>query len=93
MPPFWPWPYESTQLPDVMRADIPTLGGVQVAVKFEHKTSKGCSSSGIPYEWTMYREIRDCYGIPKLHYRGVHGDFYVMVSLKGQHSLEAWAIL
>ena len=27
----------------------------------------------------MYRELRDCYGVPKLHYRGVHGDFYVMV--------------
>ena len=51
-----------------------------MAVKFEHKTSKGCSSAGIPYEWTMYRELRDCYGVPKLHYRGVHGDFYVMVS-------------
>ncbi len=52
-----------------------------MAIKFEHKTSKGCSSAGIPYEWTMYRELRDCYGVPKLHCRGVHGDFYVMVRL------------
>jgi hypothetical protein len=70
-----------------------TVGGKQVAVKFEHKTSKGCSSAGIPYEWTMYREIRDCYGIPKLHYRGVHGDFYVMVRAQGQYCLQAQDIL
>ncbi len=30
----------------------------------------------------MYRELRDCYGVPKLHYRGVHGDFYVMVRIR-----------
>lgn len=54
---------------------------VQVAVKFEHKTSKGCSSSGYPYEWTMYRDIRECYGIPKLHWKGVQGDFFVMVRI------------
>ena len=58
----------------------PSWCAPQVAVKFEHKTSKGCSSAGTPYEWTMYRELRDCYGVPKLHHRGVHGDFYVMVS-------------
>ena len=32
---------------DVIRA-------MQVALKFEHKTSKGCTASGTPYEWGIY---------------------------------------
>lgn len=27
----------------------------QVALKFEHNTSKGCTPSGPPYEWTVYK--------------------------------------
>ena len=26
----------------------------QVAIKFEHKTSKGCVAGGPPYEWSVY---------------------------------------
>lgn len=28
---------------------------VEVALKFEHKTSKGCTPNGHPYEWTVYK--------------------------------------
>jgi len=28
---------------------------VQVALKFEHNTSKGCTPNGPPYEWTVYK--------------------------------------
>lgn len=28
---------------------------VQVALKFEHNTSKGCTPNGPPYEWTIYK--------------------------------------
>lgn len=27
----------------------------EVALKFEHKTSKGCTASGPPYEWSVYK--------------------------------------
>lgn len=27
----------------------------QVALKFEHNTSKGCTPNGPPYEWTVYK--------------------------------------
>ena len=52
----------------------------QVALKFEHKTSKGCSSNGTPYEWQVYSALGDTYGVPKLYYKGQQNDFYVMVS-------------
>ena len=53
---------------------------MQVALKFEHKTSKGCTSSGPPYEWQVYQALGDTYGVPKLHYKGNQNDFYIMVS-------------
>ena len=28
---------------------------VEVALKYEHRTSKGCTPSGPPYEWTVYK--------------------------------------
>ena len=27
----------------------------EVALKFEHNTSKGCTSAGPPYEWSVYK--------------------------------------
>lgn len=40
-----------------MIADLLSMGRIdsQVALKFEHKTSKGCTSSGNPYEWGIYQ--------------------------------------
>ncbi|MCL7039950.1 hypothetical protein MKW94_010888 [Papaver nudicaule] len=51
---------------------------VEVALKFEHRSSKGCSY-GPPYEWQVYSNLNGCYGIPWVHHRGRQGDFYILV--------------
>ena len=53
---------------------------LQVALKFEHKTSKGCTLNGAPYEWQVYVALGDTYGVPKVHWKGQQNDFYIMVS-------------
>ncbi|PON73304.1 GPCR kinase [Parasponia andersonii] len=50
----------------------------EVALKFEHRNSKGCSH-GPPYEWQVYSTLNGCYGIPFVHYRGQQGDYYILV--------------
>lgn len=77
---------------------------IQVALKFEHRSSKGCSY-GPPYEWSVYRyqrpssgSVMTCMllwlimhtllcsslggvpGVPKVHFKGRQGEYYVMVS-------------
>ena len=40
---------------DAVHADRPlSIRHVQVALKFEHRSSKGCNY-GPPYEWSVYR--------------------------------------
>ena len=51
---------------------------VQVALKFEHKNSKGCNF-GPPYEWSVYSSLGNVHGIPKVHFKGKHKDYYIMV--------------
>ncbi|KAG4919925.1 Casein kinase 1-like protein HD16 [Glycine soja] len=53
-------------------------GAVEVALKFEHRNSKGCNY-GPPYEWQVYNTLGGSYGIPKVHYKGRQGEYYVMV--------------
>ncbi|XWS18954.1 hypothetical protein CRYUN_Cryun32bG0089200 [Craigia yunnanensis] len=53
-------------------------GAVEVALKFEHRTSKGCNY-GSPYEWQVYNTLGGSHGIPRVHYKGRQGDYYVMV--------------
>lgn len=53
-----------------------------VALKFEHRTSKGCNY-GPPYEWSVYSSLGGVHGIPKVHYKGRQGDYYVMVRFPG----------
>jgi len=82
------------------------MNNLQVALKFEHKTSKGCNY-GPPYEWQVYKWVwsifsfqliyyncmllKLCFlfvcsvlggshGVPRVHYKGRQGDWYVMVS-------------
>ena len=51
----------------------------QVALKFEHRSSKGCNY-GPPYEWSVYSSsLGSIHGIPRVHYKGRQGDYYVMV--------------
>ncbi|XP_042021484.1 casein kinase 1-like protein HD16 isoform X2 [Salvia splendens] len=53
-------------------------GAVEVAVKFEHRNSKGCNY-GPPPEWQVYNTLGGSYGVPRVHYKGRQGDYYVMV--------------
>ncbi|MEW5297188.1 MAG: hypothetical protein WDW36_000412 [Sanguina aurantia] len=65
-------------------------GAPQCALKFEHKTSKGCSA-GPPYEWMVYGHLGDVYGLPKVHYKGQQDDFYIMVmDLLGPSLWDVW---
>ena len=50
----------------------------QVALKFEHRSSKGCNY-GPPYEWSVYSSLGGIHGVPRVHYKGRQGDYYVMV--------------
>jgi serine/threonine protein kinase len=50
-----------------------------VALKFEHRSSKGCNY-GPPYEWSVYSSLGGIHGIPRVHFKGRQGDYYVMVS-------------
>ena len=52
----------------------------QVAIKFEHETSKGCSPHGKPSEWGIYGQIGDCHGIPKVYAKGSKEGFHIMVT-------------
>mmetsp|Transcript_917 Transcript_917/g.1380 ORF Transcript_917/g.1380 Transcript_917/m.1380 type:complete len:725 (+) Transcript_917:192-2366(+) len=68
--------------------DGPQAG--QVALKFEHTTSKGCTN-GPPYEWSVYQQLGESYGIPKVHFKGSQDDFYVMVmDLLGPSLWDVW---
>jgi hypothetical protein len=58
----------------------PSNRGLQVALKFEHKNSKGCNF-GPPYEWSVYSSLGNVHGIPKVHFKGKHKDYYIMVRL------------
>jgi serine/threonine protein kinase len=64
----------------------------EVALKFEHRTSKGCTAAGPPYEWNMYSQVGEIYGVPKVHYKGPQGDWYVMVmDLLGPSLWDVWS--
>ncbi|GAU21172.1 hypothetical protein TSUD_10890 [Trifolium subterraneum] len=65
-------------------------GAVEVALKFEHKTSKGCNY-GPPYEWQVYNVLGGSHGVPRVHYKGKQGDFYVMVmDILGPSLWDVW---
>ncbi|CAN0899726.1 Casein kinase 1-like protein HD16 [Linum grandiflorum] len=62
----------------------------EVAVKFEHRNSKGCNY-GPPYEWQVYNTLGGSYGVPKVHFKGRHGDYYVMVmDMLGPSLWDVW---
>ncbi|KAK1397625.1 Casein kinase [Heracleum sosnowskyi] len=66
---------------------------VEVALKFEHRNSKGCNS-GPPYEWQVYSSLNGCYGIPSVHYKGRQGDFYILVmDILGPSLWDVWSSL
>ncbi|KAG2600643.1 casein kinase 1-like protein HD16 [Panicum virgatum] len=65
-------------------------GAVEVALKFEHKTSKGCNYAP-PYEWAVYNAVGGIHGVPRVHYKGRQGEFYVMVmDMLGPSLWDVW---
>ncbi|KAI4387396.1 hypothetical protein MLD38_005234 [Melastoma candidum] len=65
-------------------------GAVEVALKFEHRSSKGCNY-GPPYEWQVYSTLGGSHGVPRVHYKGRQGDYYVMVmDMLGPSLWDVW---
>ncbi|KAG2591578.1 hypothetical protein PVAP13_5NG492200 [Panicum virgatum] len=65
-------------------------GAVEVALKFEHRTSKGCNYAP-PYEWAVYNAVGGIHGVPRVHYKGRQGEFYVMVmDMLGPSLWDVW---
>ncbi|KAK9130979.1 hypothetical protein Sjap_011466 [Stephania japonica] len=65
-------------------------GAIEVALKFEHRTSKGCNY-GPPYEWQVYNTLGGSHGVPRAHYKGRQGDYYVMVmDMLGPSLWDVW---
>ncbi|OWM73420.1 casein kinase 1-like protein HD16 isoform X2 [Punica granatum] len=65
-------------------------GALEVALKFEHRNSKGCNY-GPPYEWQVYTALGGSHGVPKVHYKGRQGDYYVMVmDMLGPSLWDVW---
>jgi hypothetical protein len=65
--------------PPNARAPAPASAPVQVALKFEHKSSKGCNNAP-PHEWKLYKALGQCHGLPQVYHRGEQGNWYIMVS-------------
>ncbi|KAJ4835502.1 Casein kinase 1-like protein hd16, partial [Turnera subulata] len=65
-------------------------GAVEVALKFEHENSKGCNH-GPPHEWAVYGTLGGCHGVPRVHYQGRQGDYYIMVmDILGPSLWDVW---
>ncbi|CAI0409042.1 unnamed protein product [Linum tenue] len=65
-------------------------GAVEVALKFEHRSSKGCNY-GPPYEWQVYNALGGSHGVPRVHFKGRQGDYYVMVmDMLGPSLWDVW---
>ncbi|CAM6060136.1 unnamed protein product [Sphagnum tenellum] len=63
---------------------------VEVALKFEHRSSKGCNY-GPPYEWQVYNTLGGSHGVPRAHFKGRQGDYYVMVmDMLGPSLWDVW---
>eukprot|EP00268_Persea_americana_P011455 TRINITY_DN1483_c0_g1_i1.p1 TRINITY_DN1483_c0_g1~~TRINITY_DN1483_c0_g1_i1.p1 ORF type:complete len:726 (+),score=130.73 TRINITY_DN1483_c0_g1_i1:352-2529(+) len=65
-------------------------GATEVALKFEHRSSKGCNY-GPPYEWQVYNHLGGIHGVPRVHYKGKQGDYYIMVmDMLGPSLWDTW---
>ncbi|KAK4604209.1 hypothetical protein RGQ29_012637 [Quercus rubra] len=62
----------------------------EVALKFEHRKSKGCNCAP-PYEWQVYSTLNGCYGLPLVYYKGQQGDYYILVmDMLGPSLWDVW---
>ncbi|CAN1219014.1 Casein kinase 1-like protein HD16 [Linum perenne] len=67
-------------------------GAVEVALKFEHRSSKGCNYGAPPYEWQVYNTLGGSHGVPRVHFKGRQGDYYVMVmDILGLSLWDVWS--
>ncbi|KAF6167303.1 hypothetical protein GIB67_043164 [Kingdonia uniflora] len=65
-------------------------GAIEVALKFEHKDSKGCHY-GPPYEWQVYTTLGGSHGVPRVHFKGQQGEYYIMVmDILGPSLWDVW---
>ncbi|KAF3326788.1 Casein kinase I [Carex littledalei] len=68
----------------------PGANALEVALKFEHRTSKGCNY-GAPYEWQVYNTLSGNHGVPRVHYKGRQGEYYIMVmDMLGPSLWDVW---
>ncbi|KAL8122938.1 hypothetical protein AgCh_011066 [Apium graveolens] len=79
--------YVGRRIPSIFNND---RGPADVAIKFEHRTSKGCPH-GPPSEWQVYNTLSGNHGVPRVHYKGEQDDYYIMIMDKLGPSLwDAW---
>ncbi|KAF2323466.1 hypothetical protein GH714_035598 [Hevea brasiliensis] len=82
--------YVGRRLSPLTSNDRTGPGAVEVALKFEHRSSKGCNY-GPPHEWQVYSFLGGSHGIPRVHYKGRQGDYYVMVmDMLGPSLWDVW---
>ncbi|KNA16698.1 hypothetical protein SOVF_086420 isoform B [Spinacia oleracea] len=63
---------------------------IEVAVKFEHRNSKGCNY-GPPYEWQVYNSLNACYGVPSVHFKGRQAEYYILImDMLGPSLWDVW---
>ncbi|CAD6272596.1 unnamed protein product [Miscanthus lutarioriparius] len=68
----------------------PGANALEVAIKFEHRTSKGCNY-GAPYEWQVYNTLSGIHGVPRVHYKGKQGEYYIMImDMLGPSLWDVW---
>ncbi|XXG45863.1 hypothetical protein AAC387_Pa02g0831 [Persea americana] len=82
--------YVGRRIPPPALADRTGPGAAEMALKFEHRSSKGCNY-GPPYEWQVYNTLGGSHGVPRVHYKGRQGDYYVMVmDMLGPSLWDVW---
>ncbi|GAB4850277.1 Casein kinase 1-like protein hd16 [Ancistrocladus abbreviatus] len=82
--------YVGRRLSSVNATERTGPGAIEVALKFEHRSSKGCNY-GPPYEWQVYNTLGGSHGVPRVHYKGRQGDYYVMVmDILGPSLWDVW---
>lgn len=65
-------------------------GALEVALKFEHTSSKGCSH-GPPAEWQIYNALGGSHGVPRVYFKGQQGGYYIMVmDILGPSLYDVW---
>eukprot|EP01026_Neomeris_dumetosa_P052217 TRINITY_DN46137_c0_g2_i3.p1 TRINITY_DN46137_c0_g2~~TRINITY_DN46137_c0_g2_i3.p1 ORF type:complete len:611 (-),score=72.86 TRINITY_DN46137_c0_g2_i3:25-1857(-) len=63
----------------------------EVALKLEHKSSKGCQNGEAPYEWQVYEQLGAVEGVPRVYHKGFCHDFFTMaMELLGSSLWDLW---